>query len=55
MFTGETGTGWMMNKSNQGFKFYYNVNTGEYAWARNESIVKDFSILTKEEIQVGIL
>lgn len=48
---GETGTGWMMNKSNRGFKFYYNVNTGEYAWARNENIVKDFSLLTKEEIQ----
>lgn len=48
---GDTGTGWMMNKSKRGFKFYYNVNTGEYAWARNENIVKDFSILTKEEIQ----
>lgn len=49
---GETGTGWMMNRSPEGFKFFYNVITGDYAWVRNDSIIKDYSILTKEEIQV---
>ncbi|XP_029657707.1 ras GTPase-activating-like protein IQGAP1 isoform X1 [Octopus sinensis] len=48
---GETGTGWMMNRSPEGFKFFYNVNTGDYAWVRNDTIIKDYSILTKEEIQ----
>ncbi|XP_025077670.1 ras GTPase-activating-like protein IQGAP1 isoform X2 [Pomacea canaliculata] len=48
---GETGSGWMMNRVRDGSKFYYNTKTQEYTWARREDIVKDFSILTKEEVQ----
>lgn len=42
-----------MNRVRDGSKFYYNTKTQEYTWARREDIVKDFSILTKEEVQVG--
>ncbi|XP_076443787.1 ras GTPase-activating-like protein IQGAP1 isoform X2 [Babylonia areolata] len=49
--SGETGSGWMMNRVNDGSKFFYNVHTQEYAWTRREDVVKDFSLLTKDEIQ----
>nr|KAG5685671.1 hypothetical protein BaRGS_014478 [Batillaria attramentaria] len=49
--SGDTGSGWMMNRVADGSKFFYNINTQEYAWARRDDIVKDFSLLTKEEIQ----
>lgn len=49
--SGDTGSGWMMNRVRDGTKFFYNINTQEYTWARRDDIVKDFSLLTKEEIQ----
>ncbi|CAG5135114.1 unnamed protein product, partial [Candidula unifasciata] len=48
---GETGSGWMMNRLKDGTKFFCNVNTGAHAWTRGDSIIKDYSLLTKDEIQ----
>ncbi|BFY98703.1 hypothetical protein BsWGS_01743 [Bradybaena similaris] len=48
---GETGSGWMMNRLKDGTKFFYNVNTGAHAWTRGDTIIKDYSLLTKDEIQ----
>lgn len=45
----------MMNRVRDGSKFFYNVHTKEYAWARREDIVKDFSLLTRDEVQVSVL
>ena len=53
--TGECGGGWMMNRTKEGYKFYFNVNTMEYAWERPKDVTKDHSILTREEIQVSII
>lgn len=44
----------MMNRTKEGYKFYFNVNTMEYAWERPKDVTKDHSILTREEIQVNI-
>ncbi len=49
---GDCGGGWMMNRTREGYKFYFNVNTMEYAWERPKDVTKDHSILTREEIQV---
>lgn len=49
--SGTGGSGWMMNRLKDGSKFYYNANSELYAWARPEDVVKDHSLLTKEEIQ----
>ncbi|KAL8562627.1 hypothetical protein ACOMHN_011199 [Nucella lapillus] len=51
MQSGETGSGWMMNRVRDGSKFFYNIHTQEYAWTRREDIAKDYSLLTKDEIQ----
>lgn len=48
---GECGSGWMMNRVGDGTKFFYNVHTCQYAWTRSDAIIKDFSLLTKDEIQ----
>ncbi|KAH9500962.1 Ras GTPase-activating-like protein iqgap1 [Bulinus truncatus] len=48
---GETGSGWMMNRVRDGSKFFFNVHTGQHAWTRGDSIIKDYSLLTREEIQ----
>jgi len=48
---GETGSGWMMNRLKDGTKFFYNIDTADHAWSRGDTIVKDYSLLTKEEIQ----
>jgi hypothetical protein len=42
----------MMNRVSDGSKFFFNVHTGRYVWTRTEDVVKDFSLLTKDEIQV---
>ena len=52
---GDCGGGWLMNRTKEGYKFYFNVNTMEYAWERPKDVTKDHSILTREEIQVGIV
>ncbi|XP_070211492.1 ras GTPase-activating-like protein IQGAP1 isoform X2 [Littorina saxatilis] len=49
--SGECGSGWMMNRVKDGSKFFYNINTEEYAWTRRDDVAKDFSLLTKDEIQ----
>ncbi len=41
-----------MNRTREGYKFYFNANTMEYAWERPKDVKKDYSILTREEIQV---
>ena len=51
--SGDCGSGWMMNRVRDGSKFFYNIHTQVYAWSRREDVVKDFSLLTKEEIQVS--
>lgn len=48
---GDVGSGWVMNRIKDGSKFFYNVHTKEYSWTRPDDVVKDNSILTKEEIQ----
>nr|KAI8756299.1 ras GTPase-activating-like protein IQGAP1 isoform X2 [Biomphalaria glabrata] len=48
---GETGSGWMMNRVRDGSKFFYNVHTGQHAWTRGDTIIKDYSLLTREELQ----
>ena len=48
---GSGGSGWMMNRLKDGSKFYYNTNSEVYNWARPDDVVKDHSLLTKEEIQ----
>lgn len=44
----------MMNRNKDGSKFFYNTKTGQYAWVRADDVVKDDSLLTKEEVQVYI-
>ncbi|CAL1534099.1 unnamed protein product [Lymnaea stagnalis] len=48
---GETGSGWMMNRTKDSTKFFYNVHTGDHAWTRGNTIIKDYSLLTREDIQ----
>uniref|UniRef100_A0A0B7B822 Ras GTPase-activating-like protein IQGAP1 n=1 Tax=Arion vulgaris TaxID=1028688 RepID=A0A0B7B822_9EUPU len=48
---GETGSGWTMNRLKDGTKFFYNVNTGSHAWTRGDTIIKDYSLLTREDAQ----
>lgn len=50
--SGESGSGWMMNRLKDGSKFYFNTNTKEYKWSRPDGVVKDHGQLNKEEIQV---
>lgn len=52
LISGESGSGWMMNRLKDGSKFYYNNNTKEYKWSRPDGVVKDHGQLNKEEIQV---
>jgi len=47
-----TGSGWMMNRTKNGSKFFFNTQTMDYLWARTDDVIKDHSLLTKEEIQV---
>ncbi|RUS77832.1 hypothetical protein EGW08_014406 [Elysia chlorotica] len=48
---GETGSGWMMNRLKDNTKFFYNINTKQHAWTRGDSVIKDYSLLTRDEIQ----
>lgn len=43
----------MMNKTKEGHKFFYNVHSGDYSWGKEDSIAKDYSLLTRDDIQVG--
>ena len=52
---GECGSGWMMNKLRDGYKFFFNVHTLEYSFERAESMKKDYNLLTRDEIQVSLL
>ena len=54
LFSGDAGSGWMMNRLKDGSKFYYNTHSKEYKWAKPDAVVKDHGILTKDEIQVSI-
>ncbi len=44
----------MMNRTREGFKFYFNIHTMENSWDRPDGVRKDHSLLTREEIQVII-
>ena len=52
LLSGETGSQWMMNRLKDGTKFFYNTDTGDHAWTRGDSIIKDYALLNKEDIQV---
>jgi len=49
---GGAGSGWMMNRINDGFNFYFNVDTMEHSWQLPESVELDPSLLTHADIQV---
>lgn len=53
LFSGESGSGWMMNRLKDGSKFYYNTKSKTYKWSRPDGVVKDHGQLNKEEIQVS--
>ena len=42
----------MMNRTREGYKFYYNIENEAWAWERPDGVRKDHSLLTREEIQV---
>ena len=44
----------MMNRTKDGFKFFFNSKTMEYTWSRTDDVIKDHSLLTKDEIQVDL-
>ncbi|GFS24828.1 Ras GTPase-activating protein nGAP-like isoform X6, partial [Elysia marginata] len=48
---GETGSGWMMNRLKDNTKFFYNMHTNQHAWTRGDNVIKDYSLLTRDEIQ----
>lgn len=48
---GETGSGWMMNRIRDGMRAFFNVHTMQLAWERPDSVRKDHSLLTREELQ----
>ena len=50
---GDCGSGWMMNRVRDGTKFYFNVITRDYSLERLDSIKKDYSLVTRDEIQVS--
>ena len=52
---GDTGSGWMMNRTQDGHKFFFNTKSMDYTWSRTDDVIKDHSLLTKEEIQVGFI
>ena len=52
--SGETGSGWMMNRLKDNTKFFYNIDSGDHAWTRGTDIIKDYSLLNKEDIQVSL-
>ena len=51
---GDCGSGWLMNRTQEGYKFYYNVHTQQSAWEKPAGGQKDHSLLTRDEIQVHI-
>ena len=54
LFTGECGSGWMMNRTRDGYKFYFNVHSMEAGWEREDYMKKDHDLLTRDEIQACI-
>lgn len=53
--SGECGSGWMMNRNKEGTKFFFNTRSMEYLWCRTDDVVRDNSLLTKDEIQVSYM
>ncbi|KAL5004093.1 hypothetical protein ScPMuIL_017549 [Solemya velum] len=53
--TGDTGSGWVMNRTKEGHKFFYNAYTGEYSWSRSDGMEKDSAFLTRDEIQQVVI
>jgi len=49
----DVGSGWMVNRINNGFNFYFNVETMEKSWYLPESAMMDKSLLTHADIQVA--
>ncbi|XP_052795267.1 ras GTPase-activating-like protein IQGAP1 [Mya arenaria] len=52
--SGPSGSGWMMNRTSSGAKFFFNTQSMDYLWSRNDDVIKDHGLLTKEEVQ-GVL
>ena len=50
--SGECGSGWMMNKLSDGYKFFFNVHSLAYSFERGDGVKKDYALLTRDEIQV---
>ena len=46
------GSGWMVHRLKDGFKFFYNVHSRKHEWKRPDGVSKDNSLLSREEIQV---
>ena len=42
----------MMNRIRDGHKFYFNAHQMAYSWEKIEDMKKDYSLLTRDEIQV---
>jgi len=51
MSAGESGSGWMMNRTKEGYKFYFNIVSEDWSWERPDGVKKDHSVLSREEIQ----
>lgn len=43
----------MMNRLKNGSKFFFNVETMEGSWTKDDQIEKDFSLLTRDDIEVS--
>ena len=52
LFAGDGRSGWMMNRIRDGHKFYFNAHQMAYSWEKMEEMKKDYSLLTRDEIQV---
>ena len=53
--TKEGVAGWAEHRSKEGYTYYYNEETGDHAWTKPEEYGGQPTILTKEEIQVGVV
>ena len=48
------GSGWMVNRINDGFNVYFNVDTMQHLWHLPDSVTLDPSLLTRDDIQVAL-
>ena len=48
------GSGWMMNRTREGYKYYFNVHTMEADFVRKDYMKKDSGLLTRDEVQTCV-